>query len=195
MFYYIKGTLALKGENFAVVDAGGVGYKIYTSANALGKLGEAGRTVQLFTHLYVKEDIQDLYGFPTNEELSMFLQLISVSGVGPKAALSILSVTTPERFALAVMSNDKKTITQAAGVGPKLAERVILELRDKIKTSDALPRDIAQTDFDAGAVSEAVSALTVLGYSPEEAAKAVTGLDDSLSLEDMVREALKKLMK
>lgn len=125
----------------------------------------------------------------------MFRQLISVSGVGPKAALSILSVTTPERFALAVMSNDKKTITKAAGVGPKLAERVILELRDKIKTSDALPQEFTETDFDSGAVSEAISALTVLGYSQEEAAKAVSRLDESLALEDMVREALKILMK
>ncbi len=195
MFYYIKGILALKGENFAVIDAGGVGYKIYTSANALAKLGEPGRAVQLFTHLYVKEDIQDIYGFPTNEELSTFLHLISVSGVGPKAALSILSVTTPERFALAVMSNDKRTITKAAGVGPKLAERVILELRDKIKTTDVLPQDAAPETFEAGAASEAVSALTVLGYSAEEAARAVSGLDEGLALEDMVREALKKLMK
>lgn len=195
MYYYIKGTLALKGENFAVLDAGGVGYKIFTSANVLSALGAPGKTVQLFTHLYVKEDAQDLYGFPTNEELALFLQLLSVSGVGPKAALAILSVNTPDRFALAVLTGDKKAITKAAGVGPKLAERIILELKDKMKGLDTLPADIADTDFDSSSVSEAISALTVLGYSQEEAARAVSGLSEGLDLEDMVREALKKLMK
>ena len=195
MFYYIKGELVHKGENFAVLDAGGVGYKIYTSANVLQKLGEIGRRVTLYTHLYVKEDIQDLYGFLTNEELSMFLHLLSVSGVGPKAALSILSVTTPEKFALAVLTNDKKTITKAAGVGPKLAERVILELRDKLKNSDALGADMPDIELEDDTVSEAVNALTVLGYSQSEAAVAVASVDKSLDLEETIRQALKNLMK
>ena len=195
MYYYIKGILALKGENFAVVDAGGVGYKIFTSANVLATLGAPGSTIQLFTHLHIKEDAHDLFGFPTNEELGLFLQLLSVSGVGPKAALAILSVNTPERFALAVLTGDKKAITPAAGVGPKLAERIILELKDKMKGMDSLPSGVSEVDFDAGAVSEAISALSVLGYSHEEAARAVSDLDESLPLEDLVREALKKLMK
>lgn len=195
MFYYIRGELVHKGENFAVLDANGVGYKIYTSATVLQNLGGIGKEVTLYTHLHVKEDVQDLYGFLTNEELSMFLHLLSVSGVGPKAALSILSVATPEKFALAVLSNDKKAITKAAGVGPKLAERVILELRDKLKNSDALGADMPDIELDNNTVSEAVSALTVLGYSQSEAAMAVASVGDGLDLEETVRQALKKLMK
>ncbi len=194
MFYYIRGELVHKGENFAVLDANGVGYKIYTSATVLQNLGGIGKEATLYTHLHVKEDVQDLYGFLTNEELSMFLHLLSVSGVGPKAALSILSVASPEKFALAVLSNDKKAITKAAGVGPKLAERVILELRDKLKNSD-VGADMPDIELDNNTVSEAVSALTVLGYSQSEAAVAVASVGDGLDLEETVRQALKKLMK
>ena len=194
MFYYINGEYVEKGENFIVIDAGGVGYKIYTSLATISKMPEYGKKVKVFTHFYVREDTQDLYGFPTNEELSMFLNLISVSGVGPKAALAILSVATPPELALAIIQKNVKVITKAAGVGPKLAERVILELKNKIKNIDALPEEFAEAVVsDSG--SEAVEALVALGYSEQEAKKAIGLLDGSLSVEETIKEALKKLMK
>lgn len=193
MYYYIRGKYITKGENYAVVDNGGIGYKIFTSLPVLERL-EPGSETTLYTHLYVREDAMDLYGFPTTEELSMFLNLLSVSGVGPKAALSILSVATPEKFALAVITNDVKTITKAAGVGPKLAQRVILELKDKLKTVDAVSSaDISDEDF-TNERSEAASALIVLGYSQAEASKAVS-LSEGGSVEELVKNALKKLMR
>lgn len=193
MYYYIRGKYITKGENYAVVDNGGIGYKIFTSLSVLERL-EPGSETTLYTHLYVREDAMDLYGFPTTEELSMFLNLLSVSGVGPKAALSILSVATPEKFALAVITNDVKTITKAAGVGPKLAQRVILELKDKLKTVDAVSSsDISDEDF-TDERSEAASALIVLGYSQAEASKAVS-LSEGGSVEELVKNALKKLMR
>lgn len=196
MYYYIKGKYVLKGENFAVIDAGGVGYKIYTSAINLNKMPSPGEMVTMYTHLYVREDTQDLYGFITNEEITLFLQLMSVSGIGPKAALSILSVTTPEQFALAVITNDIKTITKAQGVGPKVAQRIVLELRDKLKTQDALPEQI-RDDIDANenCCSEAVTALIVLGYTPNEAKRAVSKTDTSLGVEQIIKDALKILMR
>lgn len=193
MYYYIRGKYITKGENYAVVDNGGIGYKIFTSLSVLERLNPGSETT-LYTHLYVREDAMDLYGFPTTEELSMFLNLLSVSGVGPKAALSILSVATPEKFALAVITNDVKTITKAAGVGPKLAQRVILELKDKLKTVDAVSSaDISDEDF-TDERSEAASALIVLGYSQAEASKAVS-LSEGGSVEELVKNALKKLMR
>ena len=194
MYYYINGEYVEKGENFIVIDAGGVGYKIYTSLAAISKMPEYGKKVKVFTHFYVREDTQDLYGFPTNEELSMFLNLISVSGVGPKAALAILSVATPPELALAIIQKNVKVITKAAGVGPKLAERVILELKNKIKNIDALPEEFADVVVsDSG--SEAVEALVALGYSEQEAKKTIGLLDGNLSVEETIKEALKKLMK
>ena len=196
MYYYIKGKYVLKGENFAVIDANGVGYKIYTSVSDLNKMPSPGEVLTMYTHLYVREDTQDLYGFITNEEMTLFLQLMSVSGVGPKAALAILSVTTPEQFALAVITNDVKTITKAQGVGPKVAQRIILELKDKLKTSDALPEDIRETTIETENNSqEAVTALIVLGYTANEAKRAVANVDTSQNVEDIIKEALKYLMK
>ena len=136
MYYYIKGTLVQKNDNYIVVDANGVGYMIYTSLNSMQNAGEVGKKITIYTYLHVREDVMDLFGFTTIEEKNMFMQLISVSGVGPKAALSILSVTTPAKFAVAVITNDVKTITKASGVGPKMAQRVILELKDKMKTDE-----------------------------------------------------------
>ena len=136
----------------------------------------------------------DLYGFTANEEIGMFLKLLSVSGVGPKAALSIMSVASVERLALAIMTGDTKTITKAAGVGSKVAQRVILELKDKIKTNDAIDSSSIQ-DIDTGDIkTEAVSALVVLGYSQQEANNAVSGSNGE-NVEDLVKEALKKLMR
>ena len=193
MYYYIKGELVLKKDNYIVVDNSGIGYKIFTSASTMEALREG--KVTIYTYLYAREDTQDLFGFATNEELSMFLHLISVSGVGPKAALAILSVTTPERFALAVITNDTKTITKAQGVGPKLAQRVILELKDKLKNEDMLPADVAESPDFADNRGEAVSALMVLGYSQKDASSAVGKVDPALETEEIVKAALKNLMR
>lgn len=195
MYYYIKGTLVQKGENYIVVDAGGVGYMIYTSLNSLATAGEAGKNITLYTYLHVREDVMDLFGFTTVEEKNMFLKLLSVSGVGPKAALAILSVTTPAGFAIAVVTNDVKTITKASGVGPKMAQRVILELKDKLNSEDldidlTADEEIAMTDNK----SEAISALIVLGYSSADAQKAVKGIDGSLGVEDIIKKALAGLL-
>ena len=167
MYYYIKGKYITRGENYAVIDNNGIGYKIFTSQTALEQLSKSLGEVTLYTYLYVREDIMDLYGFTTNEEIGMFLNLLSVSGVGPKAALSIMSVASPERLALAIITGDSKTITKAAGVGPKVAQRVILELKDKIKTSEAIDSEMAEDIEASDTFSEAVSALTVLGYSAQ----------------------------
>lgn len=195
MYYYIKGKLALKDLNFAVVEAGGVGYLIYTSLKSLSELGETGSVVTMYTYLNVREDAQDLFGFTTIEEKNMFLHLLSVSGVGPKAALAILSVVTPAQFAVAVVTNDVKTITKAAGVGPKLAQRVILELKDKLKTEDLELRDDEMADISVSdSKSEAISALVVLGYSANDAKAAVRKLDGELSTEEIIKKALAGLL-
>lgn len=197
MFYYIKGTAAHKGANFAVIDAGGVGYRIFTSATSLSRI-ETGAQTTMYTYMYVREDTMNIYGFSTNEELSMFEHLISVNGVGPKAALAILSAAPPERFALAVVTGDTKLITRAQGVGPKLAQRIILELKDKMKTED-LPKSaedtFVQTAEMSDSLSEAVSALMVLGYSQTEAQSAVSKCAPSDEVELIVKQALKNLLK
>ena len=185
MYYYIKGTLVQKSDNYIVVDANGVGYMIYTSLNSMQNAGEVGKKITIYTYLHVREDVMDLFGFTTIEEKNMFMQLISVSGVGPKAALSILSVTTPAKFA----------ITKASGVGPKMAQRVILELKDKMKT-DELEIDLEDESDDilSDNRSEAISALVVLGYSSNDAQKAVKGIDGTLSVEEIIKKALAGLL-
>ncbi|MBR5809429.1 MAG: Holliday junction branch migration protein RuvA [Clostridia bacterium] len=194
MYYYIKGQLVLKQDNFAVVDNGGVGYKIYTSQLSLDGIN-VGSEVTFYTYLYVREDIFDVYGFTKNDELSMFLHLLSVSGVGPKAALAILSTVTPNQLVLAVMTSDAKTLTKAVGVGAKMAQRVILELKDKLKNSEILPDEVVtrEVTLDTAAL-EAVSALTVLGYSQSEAKSAVSKVDPTLGVEEIVKRALMLLM-
>ena len=195
MYYYIKGTLVQKSDKYIVVDANGVGYMIYTSLNSMQNTGEIGKKITIYTYLHVREDVMDLFGFTTIEEKNMFMQLISVSGVGPKAALSILSVTTPAKFAVAVITNDVKTITKASGVGPKMAQRVILELKDKMKT-DELEIDLEDESDDilSDNRSEAISALVVLGYSLNDAQKAVKGIDGTLSVEEIIKKALAGLL-
>ena len=195
MYYYIKGTLVQKSDNYIVVDANGVGYMIYTSLNSMQNAVEVGKKITIYTYLHVREDVMDLFGFTTIEEKNMFMQLISVSGVGPKAALSILSVTTPAKFAVAVITNDVKTITKASGVGPKMAQRVILELKDKMKT-DELEIDLEDESDNilSDNRSEAISALVVLGYSLNDAQKAVKGIDGTLSVEEIIKKALAGLL-
>lgn len=197
MFYYIKGKVVHKDVNFAVIETGGIGYRIFTSMTTLSRI-ETGDTATMHTYMYVREDIVNIYGFSTSEELSMFEKLISVNGVGPKAALAILSVAPPERFALAVVTGDAKLITKAQGVGPKLAQRIILELKDKLKGED-LPKNTAdiavETTDMSDSLAEAVSALVVLGYSQAEAQSAVAKCNPSDNVELIVKEGLKNLLK
>ena len=201
MYYYISGELVLAEPNTAVVDAGGVGYQLTISGNTLGKLaGKIGSKVKLYTHLSVREDAMELYGFSTMEELSSFRMLISVSGVGAKSAVSILSLMSPERFAVAVMNGDAKAIAKAQGIGSKTAARVILELKDKIKKEFAAEDDGGMTTEDLlptkeNNLSEAANALMVLGYTRAEASYALKGADPQADLEVLIKTALTKLMK
>lgn len=204
MFYFIKGELALLDQNFAVIDAGGVGYKLTISGTTYSALphttGKDAPNVKLYSHLSVREDGIELFGFASLEELNIFRLLISVSGVGPKAAMAILSQLSPEKLALAVCTEDKKQISKAPGVGPKTAARIILELKDKLKAS-AEGADAASADnspeYTAGNRSaEALDALLVLGFNRAAALDALRGIDvENTELEDVIRTALKKLMK
>lgn len=193
MYYYIEGTVAHKSFDFVVVDAGGVGYKIGMADSSLSKVS-VGEKRRIFTYLNVREDAMDLYGFLTEEELNLFRLLISVSGIGPKVGLGILSAISPSEFALAVVTGNVKAITKAPGVGPKVAQRIILELKDKMKKAE-----IAEMPEDYGAFTdssdEAVSALMVLGYSAGEAKSVLSKVDAGLSVEDTVKQALKLLMR
>lgn len=196
MYYYIKGKYITKGENFIVLETSGIGYKIFTSAINLDKMPLPNENLMMYTHLYVREDIQDLYGFVSYDELTLFLQLLSISGVGPKAALAVMSALTYEQLALAVMTNDTKALTKAQGIGPKAAQRIILELKDKLDAVDALPEEIKTVNVEQqNQISEAVTALTVLGYSANEAKQAVSRVDSDLGVENIIKEALKILTK
>lgn len=195
MFYSLKGTLIHMEPGIAVIECGGVGFKCFTSMNTQRALPRQGEETTLFTYLNVREDALDLFGFASISELNCFKMLTGVSGVGPKAALAILSELTPEQVALAVATGDSKTLTRASGVGPKLAQRIALELRDKvknIKSGDgfaAAPGAVSASS-NAGA---AVNALTVLGYQPTDAAEVVSKFDSSLSVEELIRLSLKAM--
>jgi Holliday junction DNA helicase RuvA len=202
MYAYIRGILQYVHNDFVVVEAAGVGYKIFTAASTIGAVPAVGQEIKIFTHLYVREDTMNLYGFKTQEELGMFELLISVSGVGPKAALSVISTVSASTFGLAVIGNDAKTLTRAPGIGNKMAQRILLELKDKISKEQLLggaEEAIASSPgSDEGNRPEAVSALMVLGYSPAEAARAVEAVClgtevDGVTVEDIIRLALKRL--
>ena len=207
MFYYISGMLAHLSPTVAVVDAGGVGYKMTISQNTFESLPHstdgAPASAKLYTYLSVREDGIELYGFASEAELTSFKMLLGVSGIGPKAAISILSLLTPEKFALAVCTDDKKTIAKASGIGPKTAARIILELQDKLlketppeKAERSIAVAMTTGGTSTGKLSEAQDALTVLGYNRSEALSALQSLDIAgMELEDIIRAALKKLMR
>lgn len=207
MFYYIKGTLAYLDPTFAVVDAGGVGYKMTISTTTHDAMPphltvNTPPEVKLYTYMAVREDGVELFGFGSSEELSAFKMLTSVSGVGPKAAMAILSIFTPEKFALAVCNNDTKAISKANGVGAKTAARIVLELQDKLMketpaellSESAAGATMINVPVGKGNLGEAQDALMVLGYSRAEATSALAGIDPSLELETIIKLALKKLM-
>lgn len=198
MLYYVNGPVAEIESGLAVIDCGGVGYACATTNYTLSQL-KKGERAKLYTYLNVREDAVELFGFASQSELRSFKMLIGVSGVGPKAALSILSATTPQQLAMAVVMGDEKTLTAAPGVGKKIAQRIILELKDKLARE--------QDSFEAGSApapmplsssksGEAAAALAVLGYGSQEIAAALKGIDmAALPLEEIIRQALKKMVK
>lgn len=196
MFYSLTGSLIKTGAGFAVVECGGVGFMCQTSNYTLAEISSE-KTVTLYTYLNVREDALDLFGFSDEYELEWFRLLISVNGVGPKAALAILSELTPDKLALSISASDVKAITRAPGIGPKIAQRIILDLKDKVK--GVVSESVSQQTSAVGAVndmpntSEAVAALTMLGYSQSDASVAVSKIDPSLSVEDIIRQALRVL--
>lgn len=194
MFAYIKGTLEMKSNDFVVIDVNGVGYKIFAPLTTINKLGEIGSSAKLHTHYHVREDNISLYGFATAEELRMFELLIGVSGIGAKSANTILASISPSKFALSVITNDVKELTKLPGIGAKSAQRIILELKDKLKSEEAIDDsgfEIADVKIGNNNLQEAVSALQVLGYPQRDAMKAVNSVDAAdLSVEDIIKKAL-----
>lgn len=196
MYAYIKGTLEIKTTEYVVIETCGIGYKIFMSETAIDKLGEIGCNVKIHTYLRVREDDMSLYGFNSNEELRMFELLLSVSGVGAKSAIVILSNITPSSFALAVITDDVGSLKKLPGIGPKTAQRIILELKDKLKVIEdtekgELEEMLAKDEADGEKISEAMSALQVLGYSRKEIEKAFGQFEKSgLSVEDIIKKGL-----
>ncbi|MGN1030028.1 MAG: Holliday junction branch migration protein RuvA [Butyricicoccaceae bacterium] len=199
MFYYVQGKVAHLEPNLAVIDCQGVGYACHTSQNTCTAL-KLGDTARLYTYLHVREEIFDLYGFLEQEELNCFRMLIGVSGVGPKAALAILSSAPPSQLALSIITGDEKLLTRAPGIGKKIAQRIVLELKDKLAKEQknaggaAALASLPAAAVSESAVSEAISALMVLGYTQAEATGAMQGMElADCSAEDIIRMCLKKL--
>lgn len=203
MLAYIKGILEIKTKGYIVVEAGGLGYKIFMPESTIANTGNIGDKVQIYTFMRVREDDVSLYGFLTNEELRMFELLLSVGGIGAKGALGILSNITPSQFALAVISNDVAILKKVPGIGPKTAQRAILELKDKLKREQEISiaegeetSNIEQVIKEDEKVSEAISALQVLGYSKREIVEALQAIEvTSLSVEDIIKKGLANLAK
>jgi len=196
MIYNVKGTLTYFDTAFAVVECGGVGFKCFVSMTTLKQLPPIGREVNLYTYMSVREDAMDLFGFYEMDELDAFKLLISVSGVGPKAAMAILSVLDPSRLAVAVSSGDVRSIQSAQGVGKKTAERIVLELKDKmvgIGTGSAEIVEGIQAVASSSAAQEAVEVLVSLGFTQSDASAVVGAMDKSLSVDEMVRKGLREL--
>lgn len=196
MIYNVRGTLTYTDINYAVVECGGVGFKCFVSMTTLKELPPLGKEANLYTYLAVREDAMDLFGFATQQELDAFKLLITVSGVGPKAAMAVLSVLPPDRLSIAVSSGDVKSIQSAQGVGKKTAERIVLELKDKmlgIAPSNAAAVQSIQAVASNSDAQEAVEVLVSLGFNKSDAATVVGAMDKGLSVDDMIRKGLKQL--
>ena len=200
MFYSLTGTVVHYDSSSVAISCGGVAFNCQASMNTLRLIAKKGEEVTVYTYLNVREEALDLFGFSTERELECFKLLISISGIGPKMALAILSVLNPDDFSLAIASGDYKVIATAQGIGPKKAQRIVMELKDKV-TSESLSEifdsstvEIAEAT-STGNTAEAISALTMLGYSQSEAATAVSKTDKSLSVEEIIKQALKLLSK
>lgn len=200
MLAYIKGSLEMKFDNYVVIDVGGLGYKVFMSEKAIEEIGSIGDIVKVHTYYRVREDDISIYGFLSNEELKMFELLLGVSGIGAKSAITMLSNITPSSFALAVITNDTSKLVKIPGIGAKSAARIILELKDKIKTIEAKSQEtstkIKEAIIDDNKLQEAISALQVLGYNRKEIEKVFEKIDtENISLEDMIRKGLSILAK
>ena len=201
MFAYIKGNLEVKTNGYVVIDVNGIGYKIFMSETAINKLGQIGEIVKIHTYVRVREDDISIFGFNTNEELRMFELLLSVSGIGAKSAPVILSNVSVSSFALAIINNDVNLLKKLPGIGPKTAQRAILELKDKLKKENEIvaneDREVSDTIkaaiIDDEKIAEATAALKVLGYTGKEIEKALEKVDANLSVEDIIRKGLLNL--
>lgn len=204
MLYYVKGYLVLNEDQKIAIDSGGVAYLMSVSANTQSyvsaKSFNGENEIKLFTHFSIREDGIDLFGFKDMEELTMFKLLVSVSGIGPKAAMSLLSYMTPEQISMSIYSDDKRSISKAPGIGPKTAARIILELKDKV---GSVPSNVNTSVITTSAspqntnkYSEALDALTVLGFTRNSASDALRHVDiENLELDEIIKQSLKKLMK
>ena len=195
MFAYIKGTLEEKATNYVVIDVGGIGYKIFMSNISINEIGELGNKVKVHTHYYVREDNISLYGFLSHEELKMFELLLSVSGIGAKSAIAMLSNITPASFAVAIISNNVALLKKIPGIGPKTAQRIILELQDKLKAEQELTKDEEQTEIKVinsnENLEEAAQALQILGYNKKEIDKAFEKIANTdVSVEELIKKGL-----
>jgi Holliday junction DNA helicase RuvA len=199
MFAYLHGVLARKTTDSFILDVNGVGYKVFMPASAISACQTIGNEMKVYTHFYVREDTQALYGFLTEEELKMFEQLLTVSGVGPKAALALVSNIHPSKFGLAVLTDDADSFTKAPGIGKKTAQRIILELKDKMKKehldmSELKNNLVCIPSQNDNKLSEAISALVMLGYSSQEASRAISVVyDEEKPIEQIIKEALKQM--
>lgn len=201
MYEYIRGQFQGISKDYVVIELNNIGYKIFTSGNTMSNMQKVGEEVLLYLEQIVREDFIGLYGFTTREELEMFKLLLSINGVGAKAALSLLSISTVNNLKYAIMMGDEKHITRAPGIGKKTAQRIILELKDKLKP-DELTSEEGQliegindnSDYSFN-INETLSALMALGYTEKEAQKALEKVDKTLSIENMIKESLKLLMR
>ncbi len=198
MFAYIKGKIASKSGSSAVIETGGIGYHLVVPLSTMASLGPVGTEALLHTHLYVREDNLSLYGFATLEELAMFGLLITVSGIGPKAAMSVISAMTPSNFSLAVITGDSAALSKAQGIGSKTAQKIILELKDKLKKDQMALAGVAAASGEglpdrSDIVTEAVSALMILGYTAVESSKAVSkAYKEGMDLETLIKKTLRE---
>ena len=202
MIYSLNGTIIHTGQNYIVVECAGVGYKCLTTMNTMSKLPGTGEKTMIYTHMIVREDAVELCGFADTGELNCFKLLTNISGVGAKVGIAILSVLTPEQIAIAVSSGDSKTLTKASGVGNKLAQRIILEMKDKVKNiipdskvNISSGNGTSVLPAASGNVEKAIGALAVLGYSPDEVTPYMGGIDPSLPVERIIGETLKAIGK
>ena len=198
MISYVKGELAVVYEDKVVIEVGGIGYGIYMPGKSIGMLPSVGSEVKIHTYLNVREDAMQLFGFLTKDDLEVFRLLISVSGIGPKGGLAVLSALSADELRFAVMAWDAKAITAAPGIGKKTAERLIIELKDKLKLEDMIERNEMIVDTRPGnedAQSEAIQALVALGYNSAESLRAVRSVShQNATAEEILKEALKKMM-
>lgn len=199
MYEYINGEFKCINKDYVIIDVNNIGYRIFTSGNTMANMPKVDEKVMLYLEQIVREDFIGLYGFLTKEELEMFKLLLSINGVGAKAALSLLSISSVNNLKYAIMIGDEKHITRALGIGKKTAQRIILELKDKLKPDELVDNEqisigMSMDDSYSSNISEALGALVALGYTDKEAEKALSKIDKSLSLEGMIKECLKLLM-